>query len=192
MAITSKDLVAVLKKHPVAIGCGLLSVILLGASYWRSSEVSELADQLKQKEQEGGRILDDIRNGTNLAEQFDALAATTKELESRLVRSSERARNQQYFYRLESDTGVKELNLQPMGSGGAPVRGPKPIYLGVGYSISVQGDFRQIIDFTSRLESGQHFYRLVNASVTRDGVRGPTPGPGTITAALSLEFLGLP
>ena len=192
MGITSKDLVALLKKHPVAIGCGLLSVILLAASYWRSSQVSALAEQLKEKEEQGQRILDDIRNGANLAEQFDALAATTKELESRLVRSSERARNQQYFYRLESDTGVKELNLQPMGSGGAPARGPKPIYIGVGYTIAVQGDFRQILDFLSRLESGQHFYRLVSATVTRDGVRGSTAAPGVITTSLNLEFLGQP
>ena len=113
MAINSKDLVALLKKFPIAIGCGLLSLILLAGSYWRNSRAGELAEQLKQKEVEGQGILDDIRNGANLAEQYDALTATTKDLESRLVHSSERARNQQYFYRLESDTGVKELNLQP-------------------------------------------------------------------------------
>jgi len=192
MPITSKDVIAVLKKHPVAIGCGLLSVILLGASYWRSSRVSELAEELKQKEQEGQAILDDIRNGANVAEQFDALTVTTKELESRLVRGSERARNQQYFYRLESDTGVKEINLQPASFSSPPLHGPKPIYIGVGYTIAVQGDFRQDLDFISRLESGQHFYRLVNGTVLRDGVRGSTPGPGTVTVTLNLEFLGVP
>jgi hypothetical protein len=192
MAVTSKDVLALLKKHPVAIGCGLLSLVLLGASYWRSSRAAELADQVKQKEQEGQKILDDIRNGANLAEQFDALTTTTKELESRLVYSSERARNQQYFYRLESDTGVKEISLQPRAAAPPPARGPKPIYTGVGFSIAVQGNYRQILDFVTRLESGQHFYRLVSASVTRDGARGATPGPATLTANLNLEFMGLP
>ena len=78
MAITSQDLVALLKKHPVAISCGALSLILLVGSYLRSSRTSELSEQLKQNEQEGQRILDDIRNGANLAEQYDALMATTK------------------------------------------------------------------------------------------------------------------
>ena len=47
------------------------------------------------------------------SEQYSALTTATKELESRLVRSTERARNQQYFYEIESEAGVKETSLQP-------------------------------------------------------------------------------
>ena len=192
MAINSKDLVALLKKFPIAIGCGLLSVILLAGSYWRNSRAGELAEQLKQTEEQGQKILDDIRNGANLAEQYDALTATTKDLEARLVYSGERARNQQYFYRLESDTGVKELSLQPTSIARPPLHGPKPIYTGIGYAISVQGDFRQILDFVTRLESGQHFYRMTSGSVTRAGVRGAGESTGAVTLTLNLNFLGLP
>ena len=192
MAITTKDLIAVLKKNPVAIGCGALSLILLAGSYLRSSRASELSEQLKQKEQEGQAILDDIRNGANLAEQYDALTATTKELDSRLVRGSERARNQQYFYRLESDTGVKEINLQPGAVAGPPLRGPKPIYTSIGYAVSVQGNFHQILDFLSGLESGQHFFRLTSATVAREGTRTAVTTTGAINLTLNLEFLGLP
>jgi hypothetical protein len=147
---------------------------------------------LKQNEQEGQKILDDIRNGANLAEQYDALMATTKELDSRLVRGSERARNQQYFYRLESDTGVKELSLQPGVIAGPPLHGPKPIYTSIGYSVSVEGDFRQILDFMSRLESGQHFFRLVSGTVAREGTRGSAESTAAVALTLNLEFLGLP
>jgi hypothetical protein len=192
MAFTSKDLVALLKKHPVAIGCGTLSLILLAGSYLRGSRASELSDQLKQKEQEGQKILDDIRNGANLAEQYDALTATTKELDSRLVRSSERARNQQYFYRLESDTGVKEISLLPGAVGANQPKAPKTIYTSIGYTISVQGDFRQILDFMGRLESGQHFFRLVSGTVAREGARTSAEATAAVTLTLNLEFLGLP
>jgi hypothetical protein len=192
MAFTSKDLVTLLKKHPVAIGCGALSLILLAGSYLRGSRASELSDQLKQKEQEGQKILDDIRNGANLVEQYDALTATTKELDSRLVRSSERARNQQYFYRLESDTGVKEISLQPGAVGANQPKAPKTIYTSIGYTISVQGDFRQILDFIGRLESGQHFFRLVSGTVAREGGRTSAEATAAVTLTLNLEFLGLP
>ena len=192
MAITSKDLVVLLKKHPVAIGCGALSLILLAGSYLRSSRVSSLSEQLKQNEQEGQKILDDIRNGANLVEQYDALMATTKELDSRLVRSSERARNQQYFYRLESDTGVKEINLQPGAVGASQPKGAKTLYTSIGYTISVEGDFHQILDFMSRLESGQHFFRLVSGTVAREGTRGTAEATTAVTLTLNLEFLGLP
>ncbi|MDD2764537.1 MAG: hypothetical protein PHE83_11240 [Opitutaceae bacterium] len=192
MALTTQDLTAYLKKHPIAVGCGVLSVVLLAGLYIRSSKQGELAAQLKEKETQGQKILADIRNGTNLAEQFEALAASIKELESRLVRSSERARNQQYFYRIESDTGVKEISLQPASSSPGPQRAPKTRYTGVGYSVSVMGDYRQILDFVGRLESGQHFYRLISSSVTRQGQRGSPESAPTITLTLNLELLGLP
>lgn len=196
MAFSTRNLVAFLKKHPVAIGCGVLSVALLAASYLRSSRAGELAALLKQKEEEGQKILDNIRSGSNLSEQVGTLTTATKELESRLVRGSERARNQQYFYRIESETGVKEISLQSSSS--APVSAAekqrllKTLYTGIGYTVSVQGDYRQILNFVGRLESGPHFYRLNSGSVSRQGQRGAADKTAALTLTLNLELLGLP
>jgi len=192
MAIDFQNLVALWKKRPLVIGCGALSLALLAGSYLRSDRMSDLAGQLKTNEEEGNKILDNIRNGAGLAEQYEALTATTKDLESRLVRSSERARNQQYFYRIESDTGVKEINLQPAQAGQVPQKGPKTLYTGVGYTISVKGTFRQILDFLDHLETGQHFCRLVSATVAREGQRGAAEATNAITLTLNLELMGLP
>lgn len=191
MALTTKDLPALLKKHPLVAGCALLSLILLVGSYIRSSRLSELSYELKQTESEGQRVLDNIRNGANLPEQFDAISAATKDLESRLVRGTERARNQQYFYRLESETQVKEVNLQPVSSSG-PQRGLKTIYAGVGYSVAVEGDYRRILGFLQRIESGPHFCRIISGSISRRGQRGVAESTPTITLSLSVELLGLP
>ncbi|HUL52155.1 MAG TPA: hypothetical protein VLT83_01975 [Opitutaceae bacterium] len=183
-----------MKKHPVAIVGGALCVLLLAGIYLRSSKASEMAATLKQKEEEGQRILDNIRSGANLAEQYETLATATKELEARLVRGPERARNQQYFYRLESETGVKEISLQPVTPpplSAAQQRLAKALYAGVGYTVSVQGDYRQILDFVGRLESGPHFYRMVSASVSRPGQRGTADATNAINLTLNLELLGL-
>lgn len=188
MAFATKGIVAFLKKYPVAIGCGVLSVLLLAGSYIRNSRASELVTLMRQKEEEGQKILDNIRNGTNLPEQFETLSAATKGLEARLVRAPERARNQQYFYRVESDTGVKELSLQPNPSSPAQQRGSKTLYTGISYTIAVQGDYRQILNFVGRLESGPLFYRLISGSVSRQELRGAS----TINLTLTLELLGLP
>lgn len=176
----------------MVIGCGALSLVLLVASYLRSDRLSQLGGELKVKEAQGQQILENMSNGTGLAEQYEALTATTKELESRLVRSSERARNQQYFYRIESDTGVKEVNLQPSQTILSGQKGPKTLYTGVGYTISVKGSFRQILEFMDRLESGQHFFRLISATVSRDGQRGAADATNTVTLTLNLNLLGLP
>ena len=192
MALKIQDLVAYLKKYPLAIGCGTLSVALLIGLFIRSSRAGELAALLKQKEQEGQRILDNVRDGTNVAEQYETLAAAVRELESRLIRGTERASNQQYFYRIESETGVKEIDLQSVGVPADQRRGPKTLYTGVGFTISVQGYYRQIIDFLGRLESGPHFYRLIRGSVVGSKQGGAGGSPRAITLTLNLELLGLP
>lgn len=191
MAFRIQNFTAYLRKYPLAIGCGTLSAALLIGLFYRSGRAGDLSAQLKQKEQEGQRILDNVRDGSNLAEQYEALAAAVRELESRLIRSSEPAGNQQYFYRLESETGVKEISLQPATVTPADRRrGPKTLYTGVGFTISVQGNYRQILSFLGRLESGPHFYRLARASVARTKAGGA--GAATITLTLTLELLGLP
>ena len=194
MAFTTKDFVVILKKHPLVISCGVLSVVLLTGSYIRNARAGALSALLKEKDDQGTAILNNIKNGTNLPEQFETLSAATKELESRLVRGAERARNQQYFYRIESDTGVKELSLQANAPRRAQPRGPKPLYTGISYSIAVQGDYRQILNFIGRLESGPLFYRLISSSVSQQ--RGASAkeqrGASMINLTLTLELLGLP
>ncbi len=193
MAFRIQSLSVYLKKYPLAIGCGTLSAVLIAGLFFRSSRAGDLAAQLKQKEQDGQRILDNVRDGTNLAEQYDALAAAVRGLESRLVRGSERAGNQQYFYQLESETGVKEISLQPAATGPADRRrAPKTLYTGVGFSISVQGEYRQILSFIGRLESGPHFYRLVRGSVIHGKAGSSGRGADALTLTLTLELLGLP
>ena len=190
MAFTTKDFVAFVKKYPVPIGCGVFSVLLLAGSYIRNARAGALSALLREKEGEGQTILNNIRNGASLPEQFETLSAATKELESRLVRGPERARNQQYFYRIESDTGVKELSLQADAPSRVQPRGPKPLYTGISYTIAVQGDYRQILNFVGRLESGPLFYRLISGSVSHQEVRGASAS--TINLTLTLELLGLP
>jgi hypothetical protein len=192
MAITIQNLSEYLKKYPLAIGCGTLSVVLLAGLFIRSSRTEELAVQVKQKEQDGQRILDNVRDGANLPEQHEALAASVRELESRLIRGSERAGNQQYFYQIESETGVREVNLQSASTAAGPQRGPKTLYSPVAFTITVQGDYRQILGFLGRLETGPHFYRLNRGTVMRpkQGVTGSPPG--TLVLTLNLDLLGLP
>jgi hypothetical protein len=192
MALATSDIVAVIKKRPVAIGCGILSIVFLVVCYVRSSKVSEQVTLLKQREEEGQKILNDIRSGSNLAEQHESLLAAAKEFESRLVRGTERARNQQYFYRIESETGVKEVSLQPNSANPIQLKGPKKLYAGVGYTVSVQGDYRQVLDFIGRIESGTHFYRLITGSVSRQGQRGAPDSTNTLALTLNLELLGMP
>lgn len=190
MTLTLKDVVEFLKRYPIGVVCGFLSVIVLVGYYVRNTRASELGAQVKEVETQAQKILGDVENATNLVEHDAAVTKATKDLESRLVRSTERPRNQQYFYELESETGVKEISLQPAST--ELKKGANSFCYGIGYTITVEGDFRQILGFVGRLESGQHFYRLVSATVSHR--KSPNaPGEGAaITLTLNLELLGLP
>ena len=188
MAFDFKRVTAGVKRYPTPVGLGILSLALLGGIIVRGARARELAGLAREKEQAGQTVLENVRDGASAAEQYAALAADIRDLESRLVQGTERAANQQYFYRLESETGVKEINLQPS----APAKGKaKTQYAGIGFTVSVQGDYRQILGFIGRLETGPHFFRMIRASLSRSDA-SPETKSAALTLTLSLEFLGLP
>jgi hypothetical protein len=56
----------------------------------------------------------------------------------------------------------------------------------------VEGNYRQILDFVGRLESGRHFYRLVSATLIRRTERDASGTGFLLNLTLNLELLGLP
>ena len=190
MTLILKDVVEFLKRYPLGVVCAVLSALVLVGYYLRNSRVSELDAQLTEVEAQARRILADVENSADLVGQYAAVTKATNELDSRLVRSTDRPRNQQYFYGLELETGVKEINLQQ--TNGNLKNGAGDFCYGIGYSITVEGSFRQILGFLGRLESGQHFYRLISASLSRQGPSNPSASRTMINLMLNIELLGSP
>ena len=187
MALSGQDLLVLFKKRPLPISCGILSVLLVAGIYFRNSRITELEGQLKQNEEEGKRLINNVRFGANLLEQYESLVAQTKQLESRLVRANDLALNLQYFYRIITESGVTRLDTRQTGVAPASPRGPKPLYSPVGFVVSVKGDYRQIIDLVGRVESGAHFYRMNSCSISRGAAEA-----GALTLSLNLDLLGWP
>lgn len=190
MNLTLKNLVGFVKRYPIGVICWVLSVVAIAGYYLRSSQIDELQAQFKQVEAKATKILSQVHNGANLPEQYAALTKATKELDSRLVRSGERARNQQYFFQIESEAGVKEINLQQNNI--VFKKGSGRSYGRVGFTVSVEGNYVQILDFVGRLESGRHFCRMISAAISRRGDRGASGANTTLSLALTIELLGLP
>ena len=65
---------------------------------------------------EGEILMKNLVNGSGLKEHVETITEKSAELESRLVRPAELAKNLQYFYRLEGETGAKlgELRQVPL------------------------------------------------------------------------------
>ena len=184
--MTTPELVALIKKHPISFGCGALSLAFAVALYLRVDEIPGAEAELGLKSADGDRIALNIQYSTQLREHADAMAAATKEVENRLVRPTQLGTNTQYFYKLEGETGVKIVDLRQSSGTAAPAKGAKNAYVAVPFTVSVQGSLPQILDFLRQLENGAHYCRVLTASFSGAASNRNSP----LTLGLSLELLG--
>lgn len=181
--MTGPELIALAKKNPVIAVCGLLSLALAVTIYFRSSAIEEANQELDAKSAEARRYELNINNANQLKEHYEALVAANTEIQSRLIHVDDIGINQQYFYKLESDNGVKLVELN-QGSR-TPKAAPGAHFVPVTFTVAVQGDFPQVITFLRALESGSHFYRATAVSCSA-GRTGPT------ALNITLELLAQP
>jgi Tfp pilus assembly protein PilO len=189
MAISNEQVIAFVKKNPIGFGCGALCLVLVAAMYYRSELVPATETELEQQSAEAERLGSNLKNAAQLQEQFDAMIAAGKQVDARLVHPSDPAKNQQYFFKLEADTGTKiecHQNTLPAE------KDRKTIYLSVPYTVTVQGDYPQILNFLRRLESGAHYCRVLSASLTSGGALVGEGTDSPLTLSLNLELLGQP
>lgn len=183
MTTSGKDIGATFKKHPVGFGCGLLCLLLIVGIYYRRSEIPARETLLEERTAEGQRLSQNLRNSAQLKEHHDALVAANAEIDKRAVGLSGLATNLAYFYRLESETGIKLLDLRQLTPAAAPRGAAATKHLRIPFAVSVQGDYSKVLNFLRRLETGQHFCRINTATLT---------GAAEVTLTLSIELLGLP
>ncbi len=194
MSIDSQVLISGVKKYPIPVLCGALSLAVMVLLYFRSDlQASQQAD-LKKYSAESARYRANISNSVQLQEQLDFLIQANQAIKERSLSAEGLAQNLQYFYRLETEIGIK-ADLRPgarptpirAAVGGKAVPGKKatpPNYVALNYIISVKGDFDQLITFLRRLEQGVYFCRINTASAA--------PSGSGMTLNLNLDLLGTP
>ncbi len=187
MSIDAKSLLAVVKKNPILSVCSLVGLILFAVIYVRSGLGSELKAELDQKSAEGKRYHANLINSARLSNELQVVMDANRIVRERAINPADLAKNLQYFYRIEAETGVKFTDLRQLGFGSSSSTGQKrvgAVYVAVNYAMSVSGNFPNIITFLKNLEQGAHFCRLnsMTASVT---------GADT-TLVLNVDLLGQP
>jgi len=185
--MTNKELLALIKRNPVSVGCALFALGLGVLIYLRMDLLPKAASDLEQKVAEGERFNANVNNAAQLPEQLAAITEARTEIEKRLIRAIELPKNLQYFYRLEAETGVKLINLSqnplPQSKPGAKL----PL-TGVGFTIAFQGPYFVALEFLRRLETGVHFSRMMSVNMATPAGNRNAP----VTVSLSLELLSQP
>lgn len=186
MSATFAKLVPAIKKHPLGFACLVLSLGLTVAIVLRFDRITVATAELEEKTAEGERLKANITHSSQLAEQVAELEAATARIQERLVKPSELAKNLQYFYRLESETGVKYNDLK-QGSTISPAVKGKNEYVTVPFTVTLDGGFAQAITYLKRVESGSLFCRINSATINRLGL---DVGGQQVNINLSLDVLG--
>lgn len=191
--MTSADLLAMIKKHPIGFACGVICVVCAGLLYFRSNKIDEYRAEYEAKSAEATTILANVRNSEKLPAQVTEIQVLAKEMEGRLVKAGQLAVNLQYFYKLEAETEVKLVDVR---QGNLP-RGGKTTYTGIPFSVTVQGSFKQVFAFLQKLENGPHFCRFTAVVFSKQGggsseAGRPSPDTAGINVSLNLELLGVP
>ena len=185
--MTSADLVALIKKHPASFACLLLCLVSGVVIYLRYGNISASQADLEAKSSELARMTSNIRNAVGLAEQVAEVRSHAKELESRLLKASQLADNLQYFYKLETENGVKLVDVR---QNSLPRNTRAAAYVGVPFNVSVQGTYTQVMNFLNRLQNGRHLCRINTATFGKvAAAEGAVP---LVNLSLNLELLGQP
>lgn len=187
--MTSADLIATFKKQPIGFACGALCLVIGALLYVRSDKIDDDQAEFEARSAERTKILANVRNAENLPKQVAELQSLAKEMDSRLIRPGQLAVNLQYFYKLEAENEVKLIDIRQ----GNPPKTAKSLYVGIPYTVTVQGTFKQVIAFLQRLEAGPHFCHFSVVTFSKAG--GATADAGgaaaDMTLTLNLELLGL-
>jgi hypothetical protein len=191
MAISNEQVVAALKKNPVVTAAVVIVVVVGALLYLRADHIPVAQGQLEEKTAEGRRLAANINNSARLPEQLARVSEAAKEVESRLVRVGQLANNLQYFYRLETETGVKFLDLRQIT---VPSRTSKPGRIPVTFTLTLSGPYPQVMEFLRRVESGTHYCSVRSANLAPFEGTGAAGGLRSDATRMTLNFdlLGTP
>jgi Tfp pilus assembly protein PilO len=193
--MTGADLIALIKKQPIAFACGLIALAAGVTLYFRFDAINEAQTGYEAKEKEARRFEQNVRHLAGLAEATRQVQDAGRQFESRLVRAGQLASNLQIFYRLENETGVRLLDVRQQSIPAPRPNQPRGAYVPVPFTVSIQGTFQEVFDFLRRVETGSHFVRF--NQVTFNKAEANASGRGSASASLmtvtfGLELLGTP
>lgn len=180
------------RKHRAATCLLGLSIVLGSLVFYRSGLVSERTRLVEEKTTEGRRLQTNITNASLLKEQTESLVETNKQITRQLVNPNQLGENLQFFYRIETASSTKITDLRQTYAP-LPNRPTKGLFVPIPYAVSVQGEYRGLLNFLRRIEKSSRLSRVVSGSI-QPGTSGDRGSAGTdlVTLALNVELLGTP
>lgn len=184
-------ILAKIKQYPIAVGGGVLVLVMLVLLYFRGGNVPALDERYEALKAEISVISANRDNAAGLEDDVAAINTLLEEVESELLVRDQRAINVNFFYELEEAMPVRLISvnqLDPAPTGG---RGPKPPnaldhYEVITFTLVAEGTFEEMLDFLYELRTGDKLLKV------RDLVALPSGegGPDQLSVELTIQGLG--
>lgn len=183
--MSNEDFMAFIRKNVICVACVVGSIAIGLAIYMRSGLLPQAEKVLGQKSEQAAVIAANIEDSSQLKEQHSTLVIANQTIAVRMIHVGQLAENLQYFYKLESDTGAK-LDVRQVPLTQPPKGSAKTIYIPVGFALTAQGTYAQLMDLLRRLENGEHYCRVTTCNLhPLSEQRG-----GPLTMSLGIDLLG--
>lgn len=184
MSLQTKDILNACKRRPLLCVCIALGLALLLVFYFRKDALGANQTALEERSKLLRKLKANATYAAHLDQHIKSLREINQAIGAQAMREGELAINQQLFLRLESETGVKLIDLRPQGTP-APAKGAKAGgYVPMAFSLTIEGEYRQLIVFLKRLEQGPTLGRIVSAST------GSSEN-AVLSISLNVELLGI-
>jgi hypothetical protein len=185
--MTNEEVIPFLKKNLIAVICVVVTIAIGFTIYYRTDALPDAEKVLADKTKEGELLAANIEDSNQLKEQQASMVEANQVIADRMIQVGQLADNLQYFYRLESETGIKILDLRQNAWNPSAKNAPKTFFTPVGFQVSAQGDYPKLLDLLRRLETGEHYCRVISCDLKP--VDAEHRG-GQLTVSLNLELLG--
>jgi hypothetical protein len=186
--MSNEELVAFLRKNVISVACVVVSILIGLLLYYRNDKLPDAEKVLADRAKQGELLAANIEDSADLKEQHAALVEANNAIADRMIHTGQLAENLQYFYKLESDTGTKLSDPHQVPYNPPAKTAAKTNFIAIGFTLSAQGDYGQLIDLLRRLESGDHYCRIISCSL--HPLSTDTRG-GPLLMSLSLELMGV-
>lgn len=165
MNINIKAVGAYLKKSLVLAVSGVVFFLLLLVLYFRLGEPDRVGQSLSERSSLLRKLKANVANSAHLDTHLKDLIGINQRIAANALRVGDLAQNLKLFYELESQTGVKLVDVRP-GVVAQPSKTSAPgAYAIIPYSVTLEGEFKQLVLFLKCLESGLQFCRIERVSI---------------------------
>jgi len=184
MKLDNQELLALAKSRPIVVGSVLWIAVLLIAVYFRSDAAADIKSKLEQAEKREELIVKNLKYASQLESQLLQLKAANAYFEKAALKHTDIANNQKFFYQLETESAIKLIDLR-QSPPPALAKGASPnFYTPISFSLSIQGEYENIIGFLKRLEVSPSMAKLNHVAIN-----GPQEGIHSVD--INLNLLGL-